>query len=70
MIEEPHLDDERTVLFYEALLEKHGNSFRALNWGSAKSQRKRFEVLSKWVYAQEIQYLMLVVGLQIFMHGF
>lgn len=46
MREKRHLDDERTVLFYQALLEKHGHSFRALNWGSAESQRKRFEVLS------------------------
>ena len=46
MIEKAHLDDERTILFYQALLEKHGDSFRALNWGSAESQRKRFQVLS------------------------
>ena len=47
MIDKAHLDDERTVLFYQALLEKHGNSFRALNWGSVESQIKRFEVLAE-----------------------
>ncbi len=47
MIEKSESDDKRTVLFYQALIEKHGNSFRALNWGSAESQRKRFEVLSE-----------------------
>ena len=45
MIEKANSDDEKTILRYSTLLKKYGDCFRALNWGSAESQRTRFEVL-------------------------
>lgn len=42
----PSSDDASNRTFYEDLLARHGNSFRALNWGSAKSQEERFSVLA------------------------
>lgn len=40
------LDDFRNVNFYEKLLKKHGNNFKALNWGNSDSQACRFRVLA------------------------
>ena len=45
MIEKAHSDDVNTILRYSTLLKKYGDCFRALNWGTAESQRARFEVL-------------------------
>ncbi len=39
-------DDKRNVDIYEALLAEHGETYRALDWGSRESQQKRFEVLA------------------------
>ncbi|WP_186511068.1 bifunctional GNAT family N-acetyltransferase/class I SAM-dependent methyltransferase [Caenimonas sedimenti] len=39
-------EEARTVAHYEALMSAHGDSFRALDWGSAAGQRLRFEVLA------------------------
>lgn len=41
-----NLDDKRNINVYEALLVEHGDTFRALDWGSRESQQKRFEVLA------------------------
>lgn len=46
MTKETHLDDEKTIAFYQSLLAKHGETYRALDWGSRESQQKRFEVLA------------------------
>ena len=39
-------DDKRSINVYEALLAEHGETYRALDWGSRESQQKRFEVLA------------------------
>lgn len=39
-------DDDRIEQFYARLLVEHGNSARALDWGSAASQQRRFEALA------------------------
>jgi len=41
-----HPDDKRTIRLYQTLLEEHGETYRALDWGSRESQQKRFEVLA------------------------
>jgi len=41
-----HPDDKRTISLYQKLLEEHGETYRALDWGSRESQQKRFEVLA------------------------
>lgn len=41
-----NLDDTRNINVYEALLAEHGQTYRALDWGSRESQHKRFEVLT------------------------
>lgn len=38
-------EEERVVAHYRALWQRHGDSHRALDWGSAASQQRRFEVL-------------------------
>ena len=40
-------DDQRNIDLYQSLLDKHGETFRALDWGSRESQMKRFEVLAE-----------------------
>lgn len=40
-------DDERNIALYTSLLERHGLGPQALNWGSARSQERRFEVISE-----------------------
>lgn len=40
-------DDDRNIALYSSLLQKHGNNFQALNWGSEKSQKLRFSILEK-----------------------
>lgn len=42
-----HLDDIKNIKIYENLLLLHGETYRALDWGSKESQLKRFEVLSE-----------------------
>ena len=42
-----HDDDVRNVQIYQELLERHGENFRALDWGSSQSQRRRFEILAE-----------------------
>lgn len=41
-----HPDDEKTISHYQSLLKKHGETYRALDWGSLESQQKRFEALA------------------------
>lgn len=41
-----NLDDKQNINVYETLLAEHGETYRALNWGSCESQQKRFEVLA------------------------
>ena len=36
-----------TVQYYSRLVARHGNSVHSLNWGSRRSQRTRFRVLSE-----------------------
>ena len=40
-------DDTKNINLYENLLKKHKKGFRTLNWGSSKSQIKRFKVLAE-----------------------
>jgi ubiquinone/menaquinone biosynthesis C-methylase UbiE len=42
-----HQDDERMISFYQSLLMEHGETYRALDWGSRESQHKRFEILAE-----------------------
>jgi SAM-dependent methyltransferase len=46
MIKTMHPDDEKAIALYHSLLEEHGETHRALDWGSRESQQKRFEVLA------------------------
>jgi ubiquinone/menaquinone biosynthesis C-methylase UbiE len=46
-IKEIHPDDQRNIELYQSLLAKHGETFRALDWGSRESQVRRFEVLAE-----------------------
>jgi len=46
MTAEMHPDDQKTIALYQALLAEHGETYRALDWGSRESQHKRFEVLA------------------------
>ena len=46
MTKREHPDDERTICLYESLLKEHGETYRALDWGSRKSQQKRFQILA------------------------
>lgn len=46
MTREMHPDDEKTIALYQSLLAEHGETYRALDWGSRESQQKRFEVLA------------------------
>lgn len=46
MTREMHKDDEKTIALYQSLLAKHGETYRALDWGSRESQQMRFEVLA------------------------
>ena len=39
-------DDLVNKNLYTDLLDKYGDDFRSLNWGSAESQRKRFEIFA------------------------
>ena len=39
-------DDQRNIKFYSSLVKKFGQNYNSLNWGSKKSQFKRFEVLA------------------------
>ena len=39
-------DDQKNIKVYESLLAEHGETYRALDWGSRESQQKRFEVLA------------------------
>ena len=39
-------DNERNIKFYSSLIKKFGHNYNSLNWGSEKSQIKRFEVLA------------------------
>ena len=39
-------EEAQTLAQYEGLLVEHGDSFRALNWGSEAGQQRRFEVLA------------------------
>ena len=41
------LDDNFNIKLYESLLKKYGENYRTLNWGSSKSQKKRFKVLAE-----------------------
>lgn len=42
------MDDElKTARSFNALFEKHGGSYRALDWGSRESQELRFRILSE-----------------------
>jgi len=41
------VDIERNVAFYSGLIEKHGECFKALNWGSLESQQLRFSILAQ-----------------------
>ena len=43
---EMHPDDLKTIALYQGLLAEHGETYRALDWGSRESQLKRFEVLA------------------------
>lgn len=40
-----NVDDLKSIETYSSLLANHGDSFRALGWGSSDSQRRRFEVI-------------------------
>jgi len=40
------IDDRRNIHLYQSLLTKHGDSYKALDWGSRESQIRRFEVLT------------------------
>ena len=40
-------DDNNNIIIYEKLLSKHGEDIRSLNWGSSKSQKLRFQILSE-----------------------
>ena len=42
----PRID---TTAFYAAALEKHGQTPRGVHWNSADSQRRRFEVLARFL---------------------
>jgi len=46
MTREMHPDDEKAISLYQSLLAEHGETYRALDWGSRESQQKRFEVLA------------------------
>jgi SAM-dependent methyltransferase len=46
MTKEVYTDDQKTIALYQGLLAEHGETYRALDWGSRKSQQKRFEVLA------------------------
>lgn len=46
MKDETKIDDQRTIGFYQAMLAEHGDTYKALDWGSRESQLKRFEVLA------------------------
>ena len=39
-------DDFANLNLYTNLLDKYGDDFRSLNWGSQESQEKRFEMLA------------------------
>ena len=39
MTDKRHPDDERTIGLYQTLLAEHGDSYRALDWGSRESQQ-------------------------------
>ena len=41
-----HSDDKKTIALYQSLLAEHGETYRALDWGSRESQQKRFQVLA------------------------
>lgn len=47
---------------YVPLLEKHGSCHQALNWGSQKSQRKRFEILLEPFLKMKDSFSLLDVG--------
>lgn len=40
-------DDIHNILHYEDLLKRHGDSYKALDWGSRESQIRRFQVLAE-----------------------
>ena len=40
-------DDVKNIKLYESLLKKYKKGFRTLNWGSSKSQIRRFKVLAE-----------------------
>lgn len=46
MTTEMHPDDQKAIALYQGLLAEHGETYRALDWGSRESQLKRFEVLA------------------------
>ena len=39
-------DDDENIKLYEKLLEKYGENYQSLDWGSQKSQFRRFEILA------------------------
>lgn len=41
------MNKEHNIQHYTEQFKLHGNDFRSLNWGSEKSQQKRFKVLSE-----------------------
>jgi SAM-dependent methyltransferase len=48
------MDKSRQIEYYEGLLEKHGESYLALDWNSPESQRLRFKVLKEiFVYGRK-----------------
>lgn len=47
---------------YVPLLEKHGSNHQAVNWGSPKSQRKRFEILLEPFLQMKNSFSLLDVG--------
>ena len=51
------IDNEKNVALYSKLLQKHGNNFEALNWGSEESQKLRFGILAE-VGIQPLDYVL------------
>jgi ubiquinone/menaquinone biosynthesis C-methylase UbiE len=41
------VDDKKNINIYTSLLEKYGEDYRALDWGSKESQELRFKILAE-----------------------
>lgn len=41
------VDDKKNISIYTSLLEKYGEDYRALDWGSKESQELRFKILAE-----------------------